>query len=499
MKNYMLVAMALILSSVAAFCPIAANAQTGEVSTSKDAKTPDKVDVEKMNFNFGGAEEGKAGGTVEVPVVNPEEVIARLGSEEIKMKDLLVKLDELPPYVPKDQIKKEDKVKMVEKLLTDKMLELAMKEKNYSESDKMKEVAKEFEKRLTLHFFVNDEVKKSVPEPVEADAKAFFEKNKELFQNAQFEQVKQNIVEKLKNDKTEAYFEEMFKKLAKEYELKTDEAVLAKVQSLYSLDSKELSLAIFKMKDSELTLGDIYKTLKLDELLSPGKPPVDIKDAQTCHDVIANVLKANVLIKNAIASGYTVDKNPKIKEELARVSSAQMKRFFIEYELLANISVKEEDKKKFYEEHKAEFKQDEQVKASHILVKEESQAKDIEKRLKEKDGKNFEEIAKAESTCPSKAQGGDLGMFGRGQMVKEFEDYAFTGEIGKLSPIIKTQFGYHIVKVTEKKAGKQLEYAEVADKLEARIKNDLRKSTFDKYFEELKNKYKMEIFNDKIK
>ena len=498
MKNYMLVAMALILSSVAALCPIAANAQTGEVSTSKDAKTPDKVDLEKMNFNFGG-EDKKAGDTAEVPVVNPEEVIARLGSEEIKMKELLAKLDELPPYVPKNQIKKEDKMKMVEKILTDKMLEMAMKEKKYSESDKMKEVVKEFEKRLTLHFFVNDEVKKGIPEPAEADIKAFYDKNKELFQNAQYEQVKQNIVEKLKNDKTEAYFDGMFKQLAKEYELKTDEAALAKMQNLYSLDSNELAMAIFKMKDAELTLGDIYKTLKLDELLSPGKPPVDVKNPQVCHDVVANVLKANVLIKNAIANGYTVEKNQQIKEELARVSSAQMKRFFIEYELLAGISIKEEDKKKFYEEHKADFKQDEQVKASHILVKEESQAKDIEKRLKEKDGKNFEEIAKAESICPSKEKGGDLGLFSRGNMVKEFEDYAFTGEIGKLSPIIKTQFGYHIIKVTEKKAGKQLEYAEVADKLEGSLKNDLRKKTFDKYFEELKNKYKMEILGDKIK
>lgn len=88
-----------------------------------------------------------------------------------------------------------------------------------------------------------------------------------------------------------------------------------------------------------------------------------------------------------------------------------------------------------------------QVHAEHILVKTESEAKVILFDLKR--GANFEEIAKEKSTCPSGKKGGDLGWFGRGQMVKEFEDAAFSTPAGNISGIVKTQFGYHIIKVIE--------------------------------------------------
>ncbi len=89
-----------------------------------------------------------------------------------------------------------------------------------------------------------------------------------------------------------------------------------------------------------------------------------------------------------------------------------------------------------------------QVRASHILVKTEQEANGILFDLKR--GASFEEEAKKHSICPSKSKGGDLGFFGRGMMVKEFEDVAFSLPVGELSKAVKTQFGYHIIKVTEK-------------------------------------------------
>jgi parvulin-like peptidyl-prolyl isomerase len=87
-----------------------------------------------------------------------------------------------------------------------------------------------------------------------------------------------------------------------------------------------------------------------------------------------------------------------------------------------------------------------QVRASHILVEDEGTAKDLKAKIEA--GASFEEMAKQHSSCPSKAQGGDLGWFGKGQMVKPFEDAAFATPQGQLSPPIKTQFGYHLIKVT---------------------------------------------------
>ena len=91
-----------------------------------------------------------------------------------------------------------------------------------------------------------------------------------------------------------------------------------------------------------------------------------------------------------------------------------------------------------------------ELRASHILVKTQDEAVQIKKDIDA--GKiSFEEAAKKYSLCPSKAQGGDLDYFGRGMMVKPFEDAAFDGEIGKVSNPVQTQFGWHLIKVVDKR------------------------------------------------
>ena len=105
------------------------------------------------------------------------------------------------------------------------------------------------------------------------------------------------------------------------------------------------------------------------------------------------------------------------------------------------------------------------VQASHILLKtdeitdeaekakKKAEIEDIRKQLVEKKGENFAELAKAHSDCPSSGKGGDLGEFGPGRMVPEFDKAAFAQEIGEIGPIIETNFGYHVIKVTKKTEG----------------------------------------------
>ena len=88
-----------------------------------------------------------------------------------------------------------------------------------------------------------------------------------------------------------------------------------------------------------------------------------------------------------------------------------------------------------------------QVHCAHILVKTEAEAKAILERIKK--GEKFSSIATEVSLCPSGKKGGDLGKFGRGQMVKEFENSAFALQKGEISAIIKTKFGYHLIKRLE--------------------------------------------------
>lgn len=89
------------------------------------------------------------------------------------------------------------------------------------------------------------------------------------------------------------------------------------------------------------------------------------------------------------------------------------------------------------------------VKASHLLVKTEEEALKIKKEIEE--GKEFAQAAMEVSLCPSGQNGGDLGYFTKGQMVKEFEDAAFSMQVGEISNPIKTQFGYHLIYLTDKK------------------------------------------------
>ena len=87
------------------------------------------------------------------------------------------------------------------------------------------------------------------------------------------------------------------------------------------------------------------------------------------------------------------------------------------------------------------------IKAQHILVEQEFEVTDLLAKLN--DGAAFEDLAKDFSKCPSGRQGGDLGEFGKGMMVKSFEDAAFALEVGEVSEPVRTQFGYHLIKRTE--------------------------------------------------
>lgn len=87
------------------------------------------------------------------------------------------------------------------------------------------------------------------------------------------------------------------------------------------------------------------------------------------------------------------------------------------------------------------------VHCAHILVKTEKEAKDVLERIRK--GEKFANIARELSSCPSKKRGGDLGFFGRGMMVKEFEKAAFALQKGEVSPIVKTKYGHHVIKRLE--------------------------------------------------
>jgi peptidyl-prolyl cis-trans isomerase C len=190
-----------------------------------------------------------------------------------------------------------------------------------------------------------------------------------------------------------------------------------------------------------------------------------------------------------------------VKAQLKRGMSIQK---FIESKFDAKTAVSDSESKAYYDEHPELFKKPEQIKASHILVKVDSKADETQKAAARKNieaiqeklaqGADFAETAKASSEGPSKDQGGDLGYFGRGQMVKPFEDAAFALEPGKVSDVVETPFGYHLIKVHDKKPETVVNYDDVKERLTNFLKNQKVQTEMTQYVNELKETAKIERF-----
>lgn len=153
---------------------------------------------------------------------------------------------------------------------------------------------------------------------------------------------------------------------------------------------------------------------------------------------------------------------------------------FVESTLLPKIKVTSGDVRAFYDQNPDKFSRPETIRASHILIAAASSASEedkkkarekAEKLLKElKAGADFATLAKANSTDGSSQQGGDLGFFGKGQMVPSFEQAAFALKTGEISDVVETPFGFHIIKLAEKKAAEKVEFKDVSSKIEEFLK-----------------------------
>lgn len=175
---------------------------------------------------------------------------------------------------------------------------------------------------------------------------------------------------------------------------------------------------------------------------------------------------------------------------------------FIETTFVSKTVVTETEIRDFYDKNIDKFKQDETVKASHILIGSDVAATpDDRKKAREKaeklkkdlaGGADFAALAKGNSTCPSAQQGGDLGFFGKGQMVPAFEKVAFTLKPGEVSDVVETQFGYHLIKLAEKKPAATVDLKEVKAKIEEYLKGLKVNEAIQKYLEDTKKTAKIE-------
>ena len=223
--------------------------------------------------------------------------------------------------------------------------------------------------------------------------------------------------------------------------------------------------------------------------------PADSKLQLTKRNVLDQIISEKLLIQEAKNRGLEQDKD--VLEQIKKATEPILVQSLIEKEIIAKVKVEDQEALTYYEENKGNFITKEQVYLYNILVETEEVAKDILEKLKA--GGDFIEIAKEKSTGPSAAQGGDLGYVSKGDLIPEIENVVFALEIGNISDIIKSEYGFHILKVTDKKPEVLKTFEEVKEEILPTLLSTKQKEAFDNLIEELKSQVTIEINEEALK
>lgn len=176
------------------------------------------------------------------------------------------------------------------------------------------------------------------------------------------------------------------------------------------------------------------------------------------------------------------------KKEMEDITRSILAKYYLN-DLFSNINVSDDEIKANYDKNKDSFKSKYKFKAQHILVETLEKANELKNAYE--NGSSFEDLAKENSLCPSKEVGGDLGEFSQGQMVLDFEKACIDAEVGEVTEPVKTQFGYHLIKLSEKSTPKQLELEDVKDEIKNILLKEKEKEIYVKRMDSLIKKAKI--------
>lgn len=232
-------------------------------------------------------------------------------------------------------------------------------------------------------------------------------------------------------------------------------------------DAKDPVIA--KIDGVEVTQSDL--NLAIDNL---DPQLAQLPDDQKKLAALSTVIDAKLIAEKARAE--KIEDTKEFKDRLEFIVDRELHNAYFKKHVVDTIT--DADIKARYDAEVAKMPPVEEVRARHILVKTEDEAKTVIKELGE--GKDFAELAKAKSTDPNKSDGGDLGYFKKGMMVPEFETAAFAMSKGDVSKEpVKTQFGFHVIKVEDKRSAPPPEFEQVKDQVKQIVLRD-------KYMEVLK-------------
>ena len=238
--------------------------------------------------------------------------------------------------------------------------------------------------------------------------------------------------------------------------------------------------------------GTPITSADVDEFLANlGQRAASYNNPQGRSMILKQLIDSKLLLLDAKRNLFEAEAD--FRAQLAKIRDNLLASYAAEKAIAGAKRVSDDDVKKYYEENKTKFESGEVVNASHILVDTEELALSIYEKISAGDI-SFEDAAREHSSCPSKNNGGSLGDFTKGQMVPEFDEAVFSMKVGEITKApIKTQFGYHLIKLNSKEESKTADFSEVKDAIREHLETESQRAAYDSKINQLKIMYPVDI------
>ena len=236
-------------------------------------------------------------------------------------------------------------------------------------------------------------------------------------------------------------------------------------------------------KVGEFTVTESEVNEMVAQLMQSGQ---NLNNPQGRAMVLEQLIANKLFLLDAKKNMY--EYNAEFKAQLEKVKNDMLVNFAMSKALESVKPATEDEIKAFYEENKSQFVAGESVSASHILVDSEEKANELLEKINGGEI-SFEDAARKESSCPSSENGGNLGEFTRGQMVPEFDEAVFSMSVGEIAGPVKTQFGYHLIKLNAKNEEKPYDFEEIKSQLGDMVMKDKQKKAYQSKINQLKILY----------
>ncbi|MHC1686099.1 MAG: peptidylprolyl isomerase [Clostridiaceae bacterium] len=244
--------------------------------------------------------------------------------------------------------------------------------------------------------------------------------------------------------------------------------------------------AVAKVLDKVITEKDLVEAVNR----FPADKQQYLHTEQGRKQLVDNLINFEIFYN--YGKELNLDEDAEFIEQFETLKKEVLVQFTIQ-KVMNEATVTEAEAEEYFNANKQAFNSPEKVEAKHILVETEEEAAKVKKEID--GGLAFADAAMKYSMCPSNQAGGSLGAFGKGQMVPEFEEAAFTLPIGEVSEPVKTQFGYHLILVENKAESKEADYNDVKASIIQRLSEQRQRYRYLNKADELKEKYKVEQFD----